>query len=794
MISNETRDVFISYHTASAADVVHKIVQALEAVNITCWYAPRDCGQEYADSIVEAIRHSRVFLLLLNEYSNISHEVLNEIKCAFDRLKNEEDIELLPFKLDNCTMSNSIYYYLGRFHTMDGTQPPEETRMQELQDRIASLLDRRPVKTAPSSRSPLKEPSLAVTGSLVYPDNHFVGREKELAEIEKNLTSTENVLFLTGMGGIGKSEIAKMYAKRHARDYDVVLWVSFDKTLEHTIASDSALPIQGISRSSYPQDDEKTYFERKLRALKEIADEKVLIIIDNFDVEDDINLDDFCGGRYTLLFTTRCRKIRPNLPEIEITSFTERSELLALFQAEYSRALDENNLAAVSELIHYLESHTLTIRLIAAVMQNRRISPIKMLSMIKEGQETLKNENAKAADMLYGKLRQVFSLSALTEQELFILKNLSLIPIRGIAVETLFDWCKLDDYDVIDNLIHRSWIMYDPVKDYVHLHPLISQLLLEEVRKDPECCEALINTLYRELGITGKPITERLELKDYAYEIYNRLPKDHPMRSKVLKIRASAAMSMTLYDECIPLFLQLYKESDDLALSLYACSLASQSMALSGRYQEAYAQALEGWKRVTEKPEGSLKYQDGYRIEHLIMRMIESTRELGDYDTSAEWGYKALSLCERYKDIMRQDSLGWTLYHLARTLCMRNASGDLEESEELLAAAAEEFDKLHDSWARSFVYDCLGQVRVRQGQFNEALELSRKTWDMQYPMFGEKHADMALNLVWRAYIYKAMGHREDAVGCFQRAIEIYDELGIQNKKEETLIEMNKEMY
>ena len=83
---------------------------------------------------------------------------------------------------------------------------------------------------------------------------------------------------------------------------------------------------------------------------------------------------------------------------------------------------------------------------------------------------------------------------------------------------------------------------------------------------------------------------------------------------------------------------------------------------------------------------------------------------------------------------------------------------------------------------------------MRQGQFNEALELSRKTWDMQYPMFGEKHADMALNLVWRAYIYKAMGHREDAVGCFQRAIEIYDELGIQNKKEETLIEMNKEMY
>ena len=790
MIQDDERDVFISYHTASAAETVHRIVQALESMNITCWYSPRDFGQEYADSIVNAIRHSRIFLFLLNEHSNISQEVLNEIKCAFDRLKNNEDIQLLPFRLDNCVMSNTIYYFLNRYHTMDGSQPPEEMRIQELQDRITFLLNHKPTKSASVPSNSNSALSLSVTGSIVYPDNHFIGREKELSEIEEDLSGVENVLFLTGMGGIGKSEVAKMYAKRHARDYDVVCWVSFDKTLEHTIASDSAFPIQGLSRSCYPQDSERSYYKRKLRALKEIADERVLIIIDNFDVDDDTDLDDFCGGRYAVLFTTRCRQIRPNIPEVEILPLTDKKELLALFRAEYTRSLDQRNLTAVENLISYFDGHTLSVRLIAAIMQNRRINPKKMLAMLKAGQETLKKENVRAADMLYEKMQQVFALSSLTEQEMFLLKNLSLISLRGIAVETLFEWCGLEDFDLIDNLINRSWVIQDPVRDYVHLHPLICQLLQEEVRKDPGCCEALINALYHELGITGKTLSERLELKDYAYEIYNRLPTDHPQRIKLLKNRASAAMSMTLYNECIPLFLQIWEEADDPVVRLYACSLASQSMTLSGHYKEAYAQAKEGWKIVEEKPEGSLTFQDGYHLDHLINRIIESNCAIGDYDTAAEWGYKALALFTRYKDTMSPRGIGWVRYHLACTLCTRNASGDQEEAERLLLSAIEQFEECQDNWSKSYALDCMGQVRMKQGRFQEALDLSMTVWDMQIPLFGEEHADIANTLVFRANIYKAMGRKEEADSCYMHAIAIYDKLGIQNKKEETLVAMN----
>ena len=123
-MDTKSKQVFISYHTETGKDAVRTICAALEGARISCWYAPRNVGANYAQSIVEAIRECRVFLLVLNEGSNVSAHVLNEINCAFDRFKAHEDITLLPFRIDQCALSDDIYYYLGRIHIMDGVLPP----------------------------------------------------------------------------------------------------------------------------------------------------------------------------------------------------------------------------------------------------------------------------------------------------------------------------------------------------------------------------------------------------------------------------------------------------------------------------------------------------------------------------------------------------------------------------------------------------------------------------------------------------------------------------------------------
>ena len=66
----------------SAGETVRKVSAALEGAGVSCWYVPRDCDEQYAGSIVAGIRNCRVFQLILNEKSNLSAHVLNEINCA----------------------------------------------------------------------------------------------------------------------------------------------------------------------------------------------------------------------------------------------------------------------------------------------------------------------------------------------------------------------------------------------------------------------------------------------------------------------------------------------------------------------------------------------------------------------------------------------------------------------------------------------------------------------------------------------------------------------------------------
>lgn len=153
---------------------------------------------------MEAIRGCRVFLLILNEKSNVSAHVLNEINCAFDRFKNHEDIALLLFHIDQCSLSDDIYYYLGRIHIMDGVLPPELLRIQELEDRVSRLLGRESSRdiSLPASAAEGGMVHYRIIGFRVCPDSHFTGREEELSVIHEHLNGAENKVFLVGMGGI----------------------------------------------------------------------------------------------------------------------------------------------------------------------------------------------------------------------------------------------------------------------------------------------------------------------------------------------------------------------------------------------------------------------------------------------------------------------------------------------------------------------------------------------------------------------------------------------------------------
>lgn len=518
-------DVFISYHTKSAINIATAICNELESKKIKCWYAPRDTVDAYAGNITEVINHCKIFLLILNFESSHSFDVLNEINIACERLRRNEPIHIIPFQIDDKEVSPDAKYYIGRFHWIDALTPPIEKRIKELSDRISFLL---------SGNTTPKKDTLSINYQLkstpIFSNPEFVGRENELNQIEEQLNQYDRV-FLYGMGGIGKSEIAKVYAKKHKSDYQTIIFATYEKSIMNTILNDKFFHIENFSRkldSNGVEESNEEFFERKLQEIKNQSSDKTLIIMDNFDTDNDPHLQTLLEGNYKIIFTTRNDLKALKLPIIHIQPIDNKEQLLQVFKNAYDIFIKPEDLPIIEEIIEQVKGHTLAIQLIASVMKEVRIKPAKMLEDLKsqgirpdmDGEVLYSFNNY---DSIYSCISLLFDLSVLTTQEKNILINLYFFPISGYGFEDFMELCQLESGKDINKLIKHSFITYDYISDTISLHPLIATIVKNELKPNLSNCHTLIENVANSY-VWGLPIDEKEKFASIAYSIYNKFP------------------------------------------------------------------------------------------------------------------------------------------------------------------------------------------------------------------------------------------------------------------------------
>ena len=129
-------DVFISHSHADkpAADAA---CAALEARGIRCWIAPRDIepGQDWAGSIIQAIRGAQIMLLVFSRHANQSIQVKREVEQAGNSGK-----VILPLRIDDVLPEDALEYYLSTPHWLDAITKPFEAHLEKLADACTSLL------------------------------------------------------------------------------------------------------------------------------------------------------------------------------------------------------------------------------------------------------------------------------------------------------------------------------------------------------------------------------------------------------------------------------------------------------------------------------------------------------------------------------------------------------------------------------------------------------------------------------------------------------------------------------
>jgi len=465
-------DVFVSHHTSSSLHIVEGIVNKLESMGVRCWYAPRDTEGDYATSIAAAINHCKIFLLVLNRSASESFHVLNELDMVCNRLIKTADVKILPFHVADEEIGDAARYYIGRMHWIDAMTPPMYQRVNELVNHICKLLN----KQAPEQASAPKEAAYKLIPKLPQARDVFFGRDELLEKIHEAFSNGSRAVYLEGIGGIGKSELAKQYAIRYQSDYDTVVFFTYNGSLRQALIDNNAVAVEGLAQKK--DEDEAAFFTKKLEILRNIGTLRTLFILDNFDVEDDPDLAAFLSGNYRVILTTR--NAHPGSCTIRVDAMRDTNVLMDIFLRNYGMDVDESEKPALEDIFRMVDCHTYTIELIAKQMEASFLSAGEMRDLLTKGRmaDNLSETVAGRRDRntAFGHICSVFNTSGLDEDEKWIMRCLSLTGVGGIKAPLLRTWAGLKNFEAVNRLVRKSWVRKDPGQ-YLSLHPMVREVV-----------------------------------------------------------------------------------------------------------------------------------------------------------------------------------------------------------------------------------------------------------------------------------------------------------------------------
>ena len=147
--SSPMHDIFISY-SSKDQKIADAIINILETQKIKCWIAYRDAeaGDDYAGSIVRAIRNCKACVLVFSSESNQSKHVLNEINSCV----NYEKL-IIPFRIADVLLHDALEYYLGRTHWLDALTQPLEEHIHKLVERLNTIIQKDPTDKTPATET-----------------------------------------------------------------------------------------------------------------------------------------------------------------------------------------------------------------------------------------------------------------------------------------------------------------------------------------------------------------------------------------------------------------------------------------------------------------------------------------------------------------------------------------------------------------------------------------------------------------------------------------------------------------
>lgn len=437
-----------------------------------------------------------------------------------NRLADDIETNILPLMCGSAMAIQEIYKILIQDGTISDQKKEQLTQdypchtSEEQAAFLASVLcfgmERTFVKRNAATKKLLAAGTLSpVISDFVYNGEvpkacaHFCGRNQELSTLHE-LISEKRIIFLQGIAGIGKSELAKAYARAYRKDYTNILYLTYSGDLRQDI-----IDLDFVD--DLPEDTEEDRFRKHNRFLRSLK-EDTLLIIDNFNTTagKDAFFSVLLKYRCRILFTTRSRF--DNYASFNLGEISDPDALLSLMGYFYSDAKRKQSI--LKQIIQTVHSHTLAVELSARLLETGILEPQELLARLQVEKSALgatdtidivKDGQSRKATY-YEHIHTLFSLYRLSEEELNIMRGLIFVPVSGVSGRLYANWMKLSDMNRINDLIEKGFVQTQSGRQ-ISLHPMIQEVAIDETRPSVNNSAVLLDSLQTICLLHGHDVT-----------------------------------------------------------------------------------------------------------------------------------------------------------------------------------------------------------------------------------------------------------------------------------------------
>lgn len=321
--------------------------------------------------------------------------------------------------------------------------------------------------------------------SLPFIDTYSVlGRDHAVNDIHLQLREKKNIV-LTGLRGIGKNTVARLYIYKYSEQYDHIIWIDAAKGFEQGVLLNESL-LFNLHLNFEGCNNSLQQLIKFYNCLERLTGNNI-IVIGNYS-DDTEKIDPLLNlEHWKIVLTSQVAATR--IPSYKIDHL-KHEDACQLYR-RYDQESDDALLAIFFESIGY---NTLVIELTAKTIKNSldmRLTKFMALlaeQKLDDSELEIELNSVQNSKKLFSTLQSVFNLNGLSTNEKATLDFLALLP-SETKISDLVAMCgdkfqknnKVFFVNILNELRNKGWIERN--EDVVKIHKIVQQMIIYNERK-----------------------------------------------------------------------------------------------------------------------------------------------------------------------------------------------------------------------------------------------------------------------------------------------------------------------